>query len=105
MLSWDLPKTVTIVDYKGFNWDKDPSWYWLLSYRSNDLAPLMAGFWLEDHDEVVASQRGLEDVFRRQFKADPLDRVYSNEIQKRSVVILLKSSGTNAYVAIYSRHP
>lgn len=105
LLSWDLPKTVTIVDYKGFNWDKDPCWYWSLKYTSNDLAPLMAGFSLKDHDEAAAWQRGLEDIFRGQFKVDPLNRVYSNEIQKRDVVILLKPNGTNAYVGAYSQHP
>jgi hypothetical protein len=103
LLSWDLPKTVTILNYKGFDWEKDPRWYWSLSCRSNDLAPLMADFWLRDHDELVASQRELEDVFIGEFKADPLDRVYYNEIQRRSVAILLKPDGTNAYVAIYSR--
>jgi hypothetical protein len=102
-LSWQIPETVSIADHKFFIFEKHPSWYWSLSGQRNELDELVnMGFRSGDRDELVATQRDLADVFQNTFTASDSDRVYYNEINRRRIVLLLKSSGTNAFVAIYS---
>jgi len=48
-------------------------------------------------------QRELSDAFGDESRTDALDRVYFDQIKKRSVAILFKANATNAYVAIYSQ--
>jgi hypothetical protein len=103
-LSWKIPETVSVTDHKFFNFEKDPRWYWSLSHPSDALDGLLSsGFRIRDQYELVAMQRELADVFQGTFTPSESDRVYYNEINRRSVVLLFKSSGTTSYVAVYSR--
>jgi hypothetical protein len=101
LLRWTIPSTVVIDGHKRTGLLKSSCDYWRLGHSAGAMEELLKrGFVARDKHGLLAMQDELSNMFGSAFQPDQRDRVFYNEIDGRSIVVLISYNDTNTFLSI-----